>query len=84
MNVSDANEKIKTAFRKFLIIGLMDGLLSLSLLTCGILCIKYSEGGYRGPPYYTGSFVVGTMVSTISFCNWYHGELYIYLQLVPL
>ena len=84
MNVSDANEKIKIALRKLLIIGLMDGLLSFCLFTCGIVCIRFGEGGYRGPPYYTGSFIVGTMVSTISFCNWCHGELYIYLQLVPL
>jgi hypothetical protein len=56
----------------------MDGALSGSLFICGIVGTIYGGGDYFGPPYYTGAFITGSMVSTISFCNWYHGDYYIY------
>ena len=60
-----AGSDSKEVFQRFMIIGILEIIFGSSLLICGIAGVVYGDGGYFGPPYFTGSFITGVFVSTL-------------------
>ncbi|XP_071167453.1 uncharacterized protein [Mytilus edulis] len=63
----------KEVFQRFMIIGILEIIFGSSLLICGIAGVVYGDGGYFGPPYFTGSFITGVffLLKGMYFINLY-------------
>ncbi|XP_063432990.1 uncharacterized protein LOC134715058 [Mytilus trossulus] len=63
----------KEVFQRFKIIGILEMIFGSSLLICGIVGAVYGDGGYFGPPYFTGSFITGVyfLLKGMFFINLY-------------